>query len=237
MGDKFYAYTDALHALEAHSRHYAPSPRPGEDKNFLPYVGNGHVGVEIAPAAAGSNLYIFGRRHLNVKVGMILSCTFYTSVQSGAKKFPLSYVMELMLGCTLCILCVLNVLLKVPFRPSVVVTPADFSTSVTSAAESAAIVHYTSGLVHSVDCFNDRSGSNRDGRLSISSVHYAHRLIQNFNNNCSIKVKRTKLIFRAIPGVLVQEVLVTNPTANSVIFNVERVGVDRWEGAKTSTRT
>ena len=68
MGDKFYAYTDALHALEAHSRHYAPSPRREEDKNFLPYVGNGHVGVEIAPAAAGSNLYIFGRRHLNVKV-------------------------------------------------------------------------------------------------------------------------------------------------------------------------
>ena len=159
MGDKFYAYTDALHALEAHSRHYAPSPRPGEDKDFLPYVGNGHVGVEIAPAAAGSNLYIFGRRHLNVKV-----CT--------ANSGPLCFRMGgLYLSC----------FSKVPFRPSVVVTPADFSTSVTSAAESAAIVHYTSGLVHSVDCFNDRSGSNRDGRLSISSVHYAHRLIQTSN--------------------------------------------------------
>ena len=121
-------------------------------KNFLPYVGNGHVGVEIAPAAAGSNLYIFGRRHLNVKV-----CSTMLPNLIGV----------LYLSC----------FSKVPFRPSVVVTPADFSTSVTSAAESAAIVHYTSGLVHSVDCFNDRSGSNRDGRLSISSVHYAHRLI------------------------------------------------------------
>ena len=68
--------------------------------------------------------------------------------------------------------------LKVPFRPLVVVTPADFSTSVTSAAESAAIVHYTSGFVHSVDCYNDRSGRNRDGRLSISSVQYAHRFVK-----------------------------------------------------------
>ena len=66
VGDKFYAYTDALHAQEAHSRHYAPSPRLDEDRNFLPYVGNGHVGVEIA--AASANLYVFGRRHLNVKV-------------------------------------------------------------------------------------------------------------------------------------------------------------------------
>ena len=65
MGDKFYAYTDALLAQAAHSRHYEPSPRFAEDKNFLPYVGNGHVGVEIA---VGANLYVFGRRHLNVKV-------------------------------------------------------------------------------------------------------------------------------------------------------------------------
>ena len=44
-------------------------------------------------------------------------------------------------------------------------------------------------------------------------------------------------LHRSIPGVLVQEVLVSNPTGNSVIFNVERVGVDRWDGAKTLTKT
>ena len=66
---------------------------------------------------------------------------------------------------------------QVPFRPSVVVTPADFSTSVTSPSESAAVVHYTAGIVHAVDCFDDRSGRNADGRLSISSVYYAHRFV------------------------------------------------------------
>ena len=49
--------------------------------------------------------------------------------------------------------------------------------------------------------------------------------------------KIAHILYRSIPGVLVQEVLVTNPTGNSVIFNVERVGVDRWDGAKTLTRT
>ena len=122
-----------------------------------------------------------------------------------------------------------------------VVTPADFSTSVTSAAESAAIVHYTSGFVHSVDCYNDRSGRNRDGRLSISSVHYAHRFVMFVSQRNGVSLlhynKIAHILYRSIPGVLVQEVLVTNPTGNSVIFNVERVGVDRWDGAKTLTRT
>ena len=43
--------------------------------------------------------------------------------------------------------------------------------------------------------------------------------------------------FRSIPGVLVQELRVTNPTGSSVMFSVERVGVDRWDGAKTQTKT
>ncbi len=107
---------------------------------------------------------------------------------------------------------------QVPFRPSVVVTPAENTgASISTPVESAAIVHYTHGLVHAVSCYRDPSDYGGDGdKLGVSSVHYAHR---------------------SIPGVLVQEVKVTNPSANTATFNVERIGIDGWEGARTSMKT
>jgi hypothetical protein len=105
-------------------------------------------------------------------------------------------------------------LFQVPFRPSVSVVPSDASAATSTPVERAAVVHYTNGLVHTVGCYEGRYGG--EDRLSVSSEHYAHR---------------------AIPGVLVQEVKVTNPTRNTALFNVERIGIDGWEGARTITKT
>ncbi len=71
VGDRFAYYGDDLTSLSAHSLHYSPQWRP-TDRNYVPYVGNGHLGMAVTESEGvpvASNLYIFGRRHLNVKVG------------------------------------------------------------------------------------------------------------------------------------------------------------------------
>ena len=74
--------------------------------------------------------------------------------------------------------------------------------------ESANLVHYTNGMVYQVDCF--------EGGVSVTSQIFAHR---------------------AISKVLVQEVRVTNPGADTVAFNIERLGIVEWKGAVSKPKT
>lgn len=73
----------------------------------------------------------------------------------------------------------------------------------------AVVVHYTHGLVHSVKCFG------AGAPVSISSIVYAHR---------------------TLPGLLVQEVKLTNPGLDAVTIKVDREGLLDWSGAETRTR-
>lgn len=163
--EKFQQDAPDLAAHDAHSLHY--TQWSADDHNYLPYVGNGHLGLAVPGDDRGTNddglLHIFGYRHLSVRV---------------------------------------------PFKPVVSINPE----SALAAAESAAVVHYTHGTVHSVRCFDVSNG----GRVSVGNVVYAHR---------------------ALPNVLVQEIMLSNPTASKVLFNMERLGMANWKGASSKTTT
>lgn len=65
LEDKFLAYSDDLQRLNAHTLH--SSWRPLSDKNYLPYVGNGRIGLATEDGAA--KVHVFGgQRHLSLAV-------------------------------------------------------------------------------------------------------------------------------------------------------------------------
>ena len=65
MDDKLFTYSADLGRRNAHALH---SPwRPNSDHNYLPYVGNGYIGLETE--GAGGQLHLFGSlRHLSLPV-------------------------------------------------------------------------------------------------------------------------------------------------------------------------
>ena len=155
VDDKLFTYSADLGRRNAHSLH---GPwRPTSDHNYLPYAGNGYIGLETE--GVGGQIHLFGAlRHLS---------------------------------------------LPVPLKPVVQLTPMMPSGAGGMLAEEAAtVVHYTSGLVHNVRCTQIRAGGAPQQKVGVSSVMYAHR---------------------AIRSVFVQEVKLTNPTAEDVTFNVERM--------------
>lgn len=79
-------------------------------------------------------------------------------------------------------------------------------------SEALSLVHYTKGFVQSTRCYETSSG----GEVSVSNLYLAHR---------------------AIPNVLVQEVKVSNPSAQAARFKVERPGITNWRGASSKTKT
>ena len=69
------------------------------------------------------------------------------------------------------------------------------------------VTDYLTGVVTEYKCIaSDRSGQH----VTVTTNVYTHR---------------------TIPGVLVQDIKIYNPTSSNVQFNVEKLGVDQWEGA------
>lgn len=65
LRDKLIPYTSDLESFNAHSIH--SDWEPDSDRNYLPYVGNGHVGLSVEDSNP-SELFIFGTRHLSIPV-------------------------------------------------------------------------------------------------------------------------------------------------------------------------
>ncbi len=81
-------------------------------------------------------------------------------------------------------------------------------------SHSAKVVNYVKGLVHEVVCYDYGQDDYND--LSVSRQVYAHR---------------------AIPEVLVQEIKISNPTAEDQTFILDRPGASAsWKSAQTSTK-
>ena len=75
----------------------------------------------------------------------------------------------------------------------------------------ASVVSYLKGLIHTVECY--RVG--REPDFSVDHQVYAHR---------------------AIPHVLVQEIKISNPTSSDKLFNIERIGISKWDGAESNIK-
>eukprot|EP00095_Tigriopus_kingsejongensis_P001072 snap_masked-scaffold1123_size61443-processed-gene-0.0 protein:Tk01072 transcript:snap_masked-scaffold1123_size61443-processed-gene-0.0-mRNA-1 annotation:"AGAP010005-PA" len=158
IGDKMITFADDISHLNAHTQHH---PWRVSDRNYIPYVGNGNVGVA---ADSEANLLVLGHRQLSASV---------------------------------------------PFKPIAHVAPDSGHVSL---EESAILVHYLSGMVQKVRCYQ----TNRGSWLSVSQQFYAHR---------------------AFPAVLVQEIKMNNPGSTSQLFNIERLGITDWVDARSRTKT
>ncbi len=81
MDEKFLPYSEDLRRLNAHGLH---NPwRPLEDVDYVPYVGNGHIGLAILEDSA-DRIHIFGgQRHLNLAVP--LSPVVRLTIQQGGE--------------------------------------------------------------------------------------------------------------------------------------------------------
>ena len=77
----------------------------------------------------------------------------------------------------------------------------------------ASVVSYVKGLIHTVECY--RAGASKEKDFSVDHQVYAHR---------------------AIPHVLVQEIKISNPTSSDKLFNIERIGISKWDGAESNIR-
>ena len=77
----------------------------------------------------------------------------------------------------------------------------------------ASVVSYLKGLIHTVECY--RVGGSREPDFSVDHQVYAHR---------------------TIPHVLVQEIKVSNPTSSDKLFNIERMGIAKWDGAESTIK-
>jgi len=72
------------------------------------------------------------------------------------------------------------------------------------------VTDYTTGIVSKVQCL-----ATEEGTVTVTTGVYAHR---------------------TIPGVLVQDIKINNPTTNTVQLGVEKLGISNWNTAKSSTR-
>jgi len=77
----------------------------------------------------------------------------------------------------------------------------------------ASVVSYRKGLIHTVECY--RVGASKEKDFSVDHQVYAHR---------------------AIPHVLVQEIKISNPTSSDKLFNIERIGISKWDGAESNIK-
>ena len=111
----------------------------------------------------------------------------------------------------------------VNFKPLVKITQDnDFSRGRIADKSSAAVLSYTHGLSHKVDCYSDSDAANNgigsigaEPEFSVSQHIYAHR---------------------AIPQILVQEVKLSNPTGSDKLFSLERIGISNWNSAESHSK-
>ncbi len=152
VDDKLLSYETDLSRHDAHSLH---SPwRPEEDRQYLPYVGNGYVGMAapVSPVAAAED-------------------DSESAVGSGdAEGRILIFGGQRHLG------------LPVPMSPVVRLAPTSSSAS-SAEVETGAVVHYTKGVVHSVACgnFGPGGGSSSRSKVTVTSQIYAHRFKKTTN--------------------------------------------------------
>ena len=108
----------------------------------------------------------------------------------------------------------------VRFKPLVrIKQDNDFTRGQLADKSSAAVLSYTEGISHTVECYSEDTGTSNGARVepefSISQKIYAHRVI---------------------PQVLVQEIKLSNPTSSDKLFNLERIGISKWNSAESHSK-